>query len=314
MAGNFNRRTPSNILWTGLSVRARPIAVALLGLCPLACSQAATVDATQTADAATGAPDGAWTADVDAATLPTVCPPAAPTLTIPPAPLAPSLLPGETTACAALGIATCSTSSCMGLCDSAASTPGYLCYNSVGAGVALGKDGAPCLQTSACSNTQLQAWLDAYPKCSKPASGLAIPQSLLQAVLKPEAIAATVCSNADGTRFSFIAGCALHEYTLLDEDHCGNIGGGSWRLRISPPTAVTLQPALQPLAQCAKVQFWFDHGRYGFSVAREADALVLNGEYGCGACTWDPVDAKWPERLAHAVAAFTTCDAKYDLP
>jgi hypothetical protein len=279
-----------------------------------ACSSPVSTVPAQTAEAADADADSDALADLkpDGAGLPLTCPPDAPTLTIPPEPEKATVLPGESTACAALGVVACR-EGCHGACSPGGGVPAYICFDAAGHEVGFGKDGGHCPNEGPCSAAQLQPWLAAYPKCSRPVYSSAIPLSVLQAVLKPEALPPTVCSNAAGTKFSFIASCALHEYTLVDEDHCGNFGGGSWTLRISPPTDATLNTPKYPFLACDATQFWFEK-HYGFSVKTEPDALVVTGGYDCGGCSWDPVNAKWAEWLDEAKSAFTTCGAVYDLP
>lgn len=161
-----------------------------------------------------------------------------------------ALLPKESPACAALGVAACWNWSFyaqeLGVPDFGL---GLRCYDANGK-VLFDK---PPSQIP-CSKAQLASWVQAYYACWKPAPASAMPNSAVTQILKPDEIPAKVCANAFGTAWHWVAGCAKHTYVaeqpLYDS---GNDHWAQWRLTIQPATTATVNAEAFPFLACKKM-------------------------------------------------------------
>jgi len=216
-----------------------------------------------------------------------------------------AILPGESTACAALGIVACREGTmCACFSEGSGCAPAHDCFAADGSEVPF-----PCPDTNPCSKAQLHVWLSAYSACRKVVPASAIPLSLLQTVLEPSALPSEVCSNVDGAVFWFRAGCALHTYALGPDTNYGNQHGGSWDLAIVPATTATLRTSTYPFLACPTFFAGPAYAGFHFSTCADGGMRTVSMRYLCGGCSWSPVDSGVDAMFDTILGEFTTCDA-----
>jgi len=205
-----------------------------------------------------------------------------------------TLLAGESKVCAALAVAACTT---FAHCSRYL---GYKCYTASGnLSATYDEDEFPC------SKNQLQQWAELGDACWKLVPATAMPLSPLRDMLHFAKIPAQVCANVDGTKFWFVAGCAMHVYSGSGNGGC-NIKGGSWTLKVSPPTTAALNTGTYPFLHCS--DFGAGYGLHGFDLTQKAEVLRLTYGWACGGCSWNLNTPGPYDSLAWFAKAFVSCD------
>lgn len=196
-----------------------------------------------------------------------------------------ALLPGESTACQALGIAACV------LVDSEWSVPwapgkgpktepdwvNYVCFDAAGTAITSAvvhpsKGIDELAKKLPCSAAQLQKWQAAYQQpCWKMVPSSAMPVSLLTLLFDSKKLPAQVCSNIDGTRFAMTAACSEFVYTIEKQSkklgpdpgdlfvgiymYYWGFDGATWHV-VATPASVAIFDSKYPVFSCNS--FWLE--------------------------------------------------------
>ncbi|MCO4762772.1 MAG: hypothetical protein KC502_14760 [Myxococcales bacterium] len=211
------------------------------------------------------------------------------------------MLPGESTACHALGLVSCRVSGDCGGID--------LFYDCVRDN---GKPRSVQWHTQEgdwpCTPAQLKHWEKQSARCHRIVHVSALKSSPYDALLDASKLPATVCANADGTGFWFVAECAMHHIWLEEPvGTCSNgARTGAWKFTIEPPTTAALRVHDLPFLACDSVFSALGCGYFRMETTANVRQLQLGG---CGyiPCTHGVPDALPPQLLT----AFTTCGADY---
>ncbi len=218
------------------------------------------------------------------------------------------MLPGESTACQALGIVACGEKSA---CVNGPSEPTYSCYDKTGAWVLTDiPDNIPC------SHAQLDAWATALYACWQVIPSAEIPAWQLTSLIKPSLLPATACVNLTGDVFEMSVGCATIHLMSTASGHggCGNFGGGDVTVALEPADAPVLDTATWPFLACDELlarpypNYW---SCVNVGVHREGNRLEVSVGGSGGGCTLADAQEGAAGALKKLAEVFTDCDADY---
>jgi hypothetical protein len=212
----------------------------------------------------------------------------------------------ESSDCNELNIAACDKTS-----DGSGLAFWYTCYNYQHKVVAQAYTNSAhpeldTIQDLPCSATAINVWAQAFDACWNKVPPSALPESPLKSLFNIATMPSEICSNFDGTKYHFTAGCSRHDYVITTVGPFSLKSGKDWMLLVSPPNALTLATS-SPWSRCCS----FSAGAHSSSMGNWALGTAMQDNYFIVSASdisfEQPNTIEWSSVLSLVNSAFKGC-------